>query len=68
MDEAIETIHKRELNENNAPLSLQMMSPGMTAYIQAPGVGHYLQSDIVNSIVLNEKRALSGYAVLCIAL
>lgn len=48
MDETVGRIHKRELNESNAPLSLQMMSPGMAAYIRAPGVGHYLQSDIVN--------------------
>lgn len=48
MDETVGTIHKRELNENNAPLSSQMMSPGMAAYIQAPDVGHYLQSDTVN--------------------
>lgn len=45
MDETAGTIHKRELNENNAPLSLQMMSPSRAAYIQAPDVGHYLQSD-----------------------
>lgn len=27
-----------------------MMSPDMAAYILAPGVGYYLQSDIVNCI------------------
>lgn len=48
MDETVGMIHKRELNENNAPLSLQMMSPGRAAYIRAPDVGHYLQQDTVN--------------------
>ena len=44
--------HKTELNESNAPLRPQAMTPDMAAYIQAPGVGNYLKSDIVNCIVV----------------
>lgn len=52
MDETGGATHKREVNESNAPLRLQRMSPDMAAYIQAPDVGHYLQSDNLNYIVL----------------
>lgn len=52
MDEAVRATHKRELNESNAPLRPQTMTPDMAAYIQAPGVGNYLKSDIVNCIVV----------------
>lgn len=51
MDETEGVTHKREVNESNAPLRPQMMSLDMAAYIQAPGVGHYLKSDIINCIV-----------------
>ena len=52
MDETVRVIHKRELSESNAPLRPQTMTPDMAAYIQAPGVGHYLKNDIVNDIVV----------------
>ncbi len=53
MNETVRATHKRELNESSAPQRPQMMSPDMAVYIQAPGVGHYLQSDKVNFVFLN---------------
>lgn len=42
-----ETSTRKQLNEGNAPLRPQMLSPNTAAYIQALGVGHYLQMDTV---------------------
>lgn len=72
MDESVEATRTRVLNESSGLPRLQMRSPDMAAYIQAPGAGNYLPSAF-NSFVsgfqqthLIQNRTVAENIPLCL--